>query len=62
MGSERGPTLSTGYNRIEITDGVTTKDEDKANAAFIVRACNSHEELLEACRMRPAASARWFML
>lgn len=24
--------------------------ESKANAAFIVRACNSHEELLEACK------------
>ncbi len=27
-----------------------TADERDANAAFIVRACNSHEQLLEACK------------
>lgn len=25
--------------------------QDRANARFIVRACNSHEELLEACKL-----------
>ena len=34
--------------------GATWKDtwnkEQEANAEFIVRACNSHEELLEACK------------
>ncbi len=27
-------------------DGLTTEGEDKANAAFIVKACNCHDELL----------------
>jgi len=30
-------------------DGVTTEDEDRANAAFIVQAVNSHYALVEAC-------------
>jgi hypothetical protein len=33
--------------------------EDQANAAFIVRACNSHDELLEALK---TAQVRIFML
>ena len=33
-----------------------TSDENKAIAAFIVKACNSHEELLEACKfLQPLA-------
>lgn len=31
-------------------DGPTRKGAMEANAAFIVRACNSHYELLEACK------------
>jgi len=37
--------LSAGNN-----DGLTDSvEEDEANAEFIVRACNSHEALVEAC-------------
>jgi hypothetical protein len=31
--------------------------ESKANAEFIVRACNNHEELLTACKMSLAGTA-----
>ena len=40
---------TTNFNFIE------TMDENEANAEFIVRACNSHYKLLEACR----AFIRW---
>lgn len=32
-------------------DGVTTEDEDNANAQFIVKAVNCHDALLEACKV-----------
>lgn len=31
-----------------------TEEEDKANASFIVRACNAHDELLAACKRTKA--------
>lgn len=30
--------------------GRGTYDEGEANASFIIRACNAHEELVEACK------------
>lgn len=34
-----------------------TLEEAKANAEFIVRACNCHEELLEACKLAVSCMA-----
>jgi len=35
--------------QVATTDG-RKKEENGANAEFIVRACNSHDDLLEACK------------
>lgn len=43
-GGRRGPLVACG------TAVDTTREEDEANAAFIARACNCHEELLEALK------------
>lgn len=34
----------------DVTTASTTEEEQEANANFIVRACNNHESLLDACR------------
>lgn len=34
----------------EVNNGNLGVEQDKANAAFIVRAVNSHERLIQACR------------
>lgn len=35
---------------LEFNSGVPTKEQATANASFIVRACNNHERLVEACK------------
>ena len=38
------------------------KAQDQANAAFIVTACNCHDELLEACKLVKDFFDQWHML
>ena len=46
LGSERR-FIETGKEKLAIAEMITFRDNWKANADFIVRACNSHDELLE---------------
>lgn len=40
-------------------NGLLDEDEREANAAFIVRACNAHDELLAVCKEIEDASVYW---
>ena len=46
---EKNPILNT-FDVRTSTDEVVAAVVDEANAEFIVRACNAHDELLEACK------------
>lgn len=47
IGSKAGKEIFT----VGFTDGLPNEATDLANAQFIVTACNSYHELLEACRL-----------
>jgi len=44
--------MPLGTNMIADVVPVSTGNHHEANAAFIVRACNAHDEMLTACRAR----------
>jgi len=46
------------FTAIGYTHGLACEAQDKANAEFIVRACNSHETLIEACKNLTACVCR----
>ena len=57
LGTDRGWILDQESNYLAeiVTEDdcgfVVSQDQQQANARFIVRACNSHEALLDACKM-----------
>lgn len=49
-GGKMGKGRQAQYQVIGWTEGLHDEEKDKANAEFIVTACNSHYELIEALR------------
>ena len=57
-----GITIESNSGNIGLMNLARPENESKANAAFIVKACNMHEELVEACKEAAGALGSFMLL